>query len=808
MNVRNVREQPLKRSYLYGFICFILGLLLLVALIDYVPHQSMWISTGAIDPHYVVPNKVGVVGVFIVFWSYYILGISAWLMPIYLLWYAYGFLTKKMQRASFRRWAVISGAFVGACGLMDVIFIQKALPAFAKNPTWVPHGPGGLIGHAVYSKLLEKNLGTFGGTFLLLATFLTLLILSLSWKKSPQETLEDVSQKSIPLLKRFSQLPIVFIKWIQNLFKRIKEKPLASVKKVAMPQEKTNVAPVTEVKEVAVEEPAKKVLPSLSKKLEEVQNAKESEKKKLQIFAGEKVEKAIQSKQKKKGDYIFPSINLLSPAPEAQSISDEELQETMERLVATLAEFGVKVTPGEVHTGPVVTRYEVIPAAGVRVEKISGLSKNIALTLKALSVRILAPVPGKASVGIEIPNGLAAPVYLREILESKAWADSNAEIPIVLGKEVTGRPLVYDLTKMPHLLIAGSTGSGKTVCINTIIVSLLYHASPEDLRFIMVDPKIVEMQLYNDIPHMLIPVVTSPKKVPAALKWLISEMEKRYQIFAAEGVRNIAAFNAKILKNNEEREKAKALEAELSPEERAAINNIQVPRNVDVEIPSGKMPYIVCIVDELADLMIVAPADIEMCVMRLAQLARAAGIHLILATQRPSVNVITGVIKANLPCRIAFKVASKVDSRTILDGGGADQLIGKGDMLFIPPGVSDLIRAQGAFASDPEINGVIDALKVNGPPEYADHVQRQIESSEEASEGQTEDGGENWDDELVPAALDIIKTSKRASTSILQRRLRIGYNRAARIMEILEKEGIVGPENAQKPREILIDLES
>jgi len=806
----NSKKQSFKQSYLYGLICFVVGLLLLVAFFDYSPKQSTWISTGAADPGYILPNKVGVVGVFTVFWSYYILGISAWLMPVYLLWYAYGFLAKKIQDINLCRLSMVMGSFLGACGLLDVIFVQKSLPAFAKNPTLVPHGPGGLIGHALYSKLLEKNFGTFGSTFILIGTFFTLLILSLSWKKSTQETLENVSQKSIPLLKLLQQLSIRCFRWLERLFMRVKAQPALMVGEPILRQasERVKNIPVEKEKESIVEEPVKKALQPLSKKLTETQASRDFNKKKLQIFTGEKVEKAIQSKVEQDGDYIFPSINLLTPAPEVQSVLDDELQETMERLICTLGEFGVKVTPGEVHTGPVVTRYEVIPAAGVRVEKISGLSKNIALSLKALSVRILAPVPGKASVGIEIPNSLAAPVFLREILESKAWAESNAEIPIVLGKEVTGKPLVYDLTKMPHLLIAGSTGSGKTVCINTIIVSLLYHASPQDLRFIMIDPKIVEMQLYNDIPHMLIPVVTSPKKVPAALKWLISEMEKRYQIFAAEGVRNIAAFNAKVLQNSAEREKAKKLDAELSPEERAAINNIQVPRDLDVEIPTGKMPYIVCIVDELADLMIVAPADIEMCVMRLAQLARAAGIHLILATQRPSVNVITGVIKANLPCRIAFKVASKVDSRTILDGGGADQLIGKGDMLFGPPGAPDLVRAQGALASDSEINSIIEALKVNGPPEYADHVQQQIETCETGDSDAATIEADGWDDKLVPAALDIIKTSKRASTSMLQRRLKIGYNRAARIMELLEKEGFVGPENAQKPREILIDLES
>lgn len=530
------------------------------------------------------------------------------------------------------------------------------------------------------------------------------------------------------------------------------------------------------------------------------------------IIEGEKTEKAQINRPNKRGNYVFPPLDLLSDPsiPEEYEKNPQDHQETISNLVRVLDEFGVKVTPSEIHTGPVITRYEVTPAPGVRVEKILNLDKNIALGLKAMAVRILAPVPGKGTVGIEVPNRIALPVCMKEIVESKAWVDSKAEIPIVLGKDVTGKPIVEDLTKMPHMLIAGSTGSGKTVCINAVIASLLYHAGPEDLRFIMVDPKVVEMQVYNDLPHMLLPVVTDPKKVPGALKYLLNEMERRYQIFAKVQVRNIAGFNKKLAKDKAEREKAEAIEAEMasqmSPEERAAASSIEVPRDLELEIPDKKMPYIVCIIDELADLMMVAPQDIETGIARLAQLARAAGIHLIIATQRPSVNVITGVIKANLPTRISFKVASKIDSRTILDQGGAEALIGRGDMLYIPPGTSTLVRAQGAFVSDEEINSIVAYLrKENGEPEYDEDIQRQIESNSE--EGGDEEGGE-WDDELVPQAIEVLRTTKRASTSMLQRRLRIGYNRAARIMEILEDEGIVGPENGSSPREILRDLDS
>jgi S-DNA-T family DNA segregation ATPase FtsK/SpoIIIE len=394
---------------------------------------------------------------------------------------------------------------------------------------------------------------------------------------------------------------------------------------------------------------------------------------------------------------------------------------------------------------------------------------------------------------------------MKEILQSKAWHEAGAEIPIVLGKEASGKPLVADLTKMPHLLVAGSTGSGKTVCINSIIASLCYHSSPEDVRFIMVDPKIVEMKVYNDLPHMLIPVVTEPKKVPGALKWLLIEMERRYQIFSKLGVRNIAGFNAKILKDKAEKEKAQLLDAEMTPEERAALTSVQVPRDDDaLEIPENKLPYIVCIIDELADLMMVAQADVETGIARLAQLARAAGIHLIIATQRPSVNVITGVIKANLPSRISFRVASYRDSQTILDGKGAEALIGKGDMLFIPPGSSTFTRAQGAFVSDDEINGIVDFLKINGPPQIIEEVRAQIESAgEEDILGGDDDSD---DDPMTRKAIEVIRSTKRASTSNLQRKLSIGYNRAARIMDDLEDRGLVGPDVPGQGREILMDL--
>jgi S-DNA-T family DNA segregation ATPase FtsK/SpoIIIE len=415
--------------------------------------------------------------------------------------------------------------------------------------------------------------------------------------------------------------------------------------------------------------------------------------------------------------------------------------------------------------------------------------------MRAQSVRILAPIPGKAAVGVEVPNLHPTPVGMRELLESEDWVDAKAELPIALGRDVSGKPLVSDLAKMPHLLIAGATGSGKSVCINSIITSILYSKSPKDVRLILVDPKVVELKMFNSLPHMLISVVTEPKKVPAALKWLLGEMEQRYQFFAKANVRNIVGFNTRKKGHKGESDSQVPLQG-LDP---LGADSPEIPEHI---------PYIVAIIDELADLMILAPAEIETSIARLAQLARAAGIHLIIATQRPSVNVITGVIKANLPSRIAFQVPSSVDSRTILDSKGADTLIGRGDMLFSPPGTSRLVRAQGVFVGDDEIHEIVEFLKRNGPPKLAQDVQLHIDRTASEDEEGDDEGDLGSDEELYSQALEVLKSTRRASTSMLQRRLRIGYNRAARIMEIMEEKGIVGPENGSSPREIIGDLDA
>jgi S-DNA-T family DNA segregation ATPase FtsK/SpoIIIE len=511
------------------------------------------------------------------------------------------------------------------------------------------------------------------------------------------------------------------------------------------------------------------------------------------------------------GNYQLPHLDFLQ-LPDMTikpTESKEELMANARLMQQTLAQFDIEVSLGDITKGPTITRYELHPAPGVKLEKITALSNNIAAALKAERIHILAPVPGKSSVGVEVPNLVKTKVIMRDLLESDEWRATKAKIPLALGKDVYGHPIVADLTEMPHLLIAGSTGSGKSVCINAIIASLLYRFSPDQLRFVMIDPKVVELQHYNSLPHLVVPVVTDPKKVILALRWVVNEMEKRYQIFAKVGVRNIATFNSRPNKKLIPQEPELPLMSKKEKVEPGAEGfavevdeEIVVPREEDIVIPE-KLSYIVVIIDELADLMLVAPADVEMAIARITQMARAAGIHCIVATQRPSVDVITGVIKANIPARIAFQVAAKVDSRTILDAMGADKLLGKGDMLYLPPGSAKLIRAQGALITDQEIQNIVEFIARQGKPNYDLEIHQQL-SKPAASDIPS---GIDENEDLIQDCIEVIRSEQKASVSLLQRRLRLGYTRAARIMDELENRGIVGPGKGAEPRDILIDLD-
>ncbi len=473
--------------------------------------------------------------------------------------------------------------------------------------------------------------------------------------------------------------------------------------------------------------------------------------------------------------YDFPPIGLLESSGSSRERDNSDIPANSLKLQKTLQSFGVSAKVEQVSVGPAITRYEIKPAVGVRVKTIAGLADDIALNLAAKSIRIEAPIPGKQAVGIEVPNKDTEVVHLRDVIDSPEFLRAESKLSMGVGKDISGEVVIADIAKMPHVLIAGSTGSGKSVCINTLITSIIYKAKPSEVKLLMVDPKIVELSVYNGIPHLLIPVVTDPRKAAGALAWAVQEMEDRYAKFAAKGVRDIKGYN-KELENEENEEQAR------------------------------KLPQIVIIIDELADLMMVASKDVENAICRLAQKARAAGMHLVIATQRPSVDVITGLIKANVPSRIAFAVSSQVDSRTILDMAGAENLLGKGDMLYYPTGVPKPTRVQGAFVSDKEVERVVDYLKRDGEAIYSTDIMESIENASKSDKELKQEEDDGCDPRLNEAIEEVLDYGQ-ASTSFIQRRLSVGYNRAGRIMEQLEERGIVGPSKGSKPRELLISKE-
>jgi S-DNA-T family DNA segregation ATPase FtsK/SpoIIIE len=587
----------------------------------------------------------------------------------------------------------------------------------------------GFLGFLI-SKFVTSYFGRVGGYVI----FSTLIILS-------SALITDI------LISSFFLNVTFLVKFLIRLFPRIK---LRGPREARVDKRET-VKPPLPQPSIQKAEPAVVPLPAAPKPKIQIKTAKPTE-----------IDEAkIKAKEVKIGEYQLPSLDLLeSPPPfEARQIKDD-LTSNARVLEETLEDFGISVKVTDIERGPVITRYELEPAPGVKLNKIVALGDDIALAMKAQSVRIIAPIPGKGRVGVEVPNSQSSFVYLKEVLASTSFQKAESKLSLALGKDITGQAVVADLDEMPHLLIAGTTGSGKTVCVNSLILSILFRAAPHELKFVMVDPKMVELAPFNGLPHLLCPVVTESKKATYALNWVVNEMEERYQLLAKVGARNIQAYNAK---------------------------------------QEEKLPYIVVIVDEFADLMAVTKDQVETAVTRLAQLSRAVGIHLILATQRPSVDVITGIIKANLPARISFKVASKVDSRTVLDMNGADKLLGKGDLLFLKPGESKLIRIQGTLVTDREIEKVVSFIKSQGEPVYDDNIVKGQEKSGTAS-------GER--DDLYDEAVRVVMETNQASVSILQRRMRLGYTRAARMIDMMEQDGYVGPYEGSKPRKILIDRDA
>lgn len=491
-------------------------------------------------------------------------------------------------------------------------------------------------------------------------------------------------------------------------------------------------------------------------------------------------------------EYLLPPLTLLrEPAlATAGEVTADELRQNAQRLVDTLQSFGVQTRIIDISRGPAVTRYELQPSAGVKISKITNLADDIALNLASAGVRIEAPIPNKAAVGIEVPNRKVTPVTLREVVDSPEFADAKSKVTVALGRDISGSLVMTNIAKMPHLLIAGATGSGKSVCINSIIMSILFKAKPDEVKLLLIDPKVVELGVYNGLPHLVIPVVTDPKKAAGALGWAVAEMLNRYKMFAAHNVRDIESFNRLV--------------------ENAAANPAPPAENEPAPPKLSKLPHYIIVVDELADLMMAAPSEVEDSICRLAQMARAAGMHLIIATQRPSVDVITGVIKANIPSRIAFAVSSQIDSRTILDMGGAEKLLGMGDMLFSPVGSSKPTRVQGCFVSDEEIERVVTYINSAITPQYDNQVLEEIDKHTPVGKGNasgtsSDDGGD--EDEMLAPAIECVIEAGMASTSLLQRKLKLGYARAARIIDEMEGRGIIGPYEGSKPRAVLISKE-
>ena len=686
-------------------------------------------------------------------------GLAAWLIPLALLYLSYRLLRFKAVTWKWYKFA----AFIGLIISVAVIFgfnIEKTVFLGQQVPT------GGLFGYGLAFKL-RRFLGLFG------TLLLTLPVMAIC----------------IMILSQFSFT--LYADWWVGAFRQMwrRSRDLAALKQEADGPRPGAPPPI-------------KAAPTPTP-LSELTVRKEKKKDKEKDAPVQEAFDFIKSE----GDYTTPPLSLLDVPPATNQKIDKDVLEMNSRLlVKKLADFGVDGEVVEICPGPVITMYEFFPGPGIKVSRIAGLSDDLSMALQALSIRIVAPIPGKGVVGIEIPNRTRETVFLRDIFNCDEFHKNKMKLPMALGKDTAGIPVVTDLARAPHLLVAGATGSGKSVSINTMILSILYTATPKDVRIIMVDPKMLELSIYEGIPHLLLPVVTNPKKAALALKWAVREMERRYRLMSDKGVRNIDSYNRKLEKEEKDKEENKANRVVTVDEIEEAFDD-PVTEFVDEFTPEaeplehGHLPYIVVIVDELADLMMVAGRDLEEYIARLAQMARAAGIHLILATQRPSVDVITGLIKANFPARVSFQVSSKTDSRTILDCNGAETLLGNGDMLFLPPGTSKIQRLHGAFVSDAEVQRVVDFLKKQGKPVYDKSIMAMKPGDDKAAADEDEVIDDRYDD-----AVALVAEAKQASISMVQRRLRIGYNRAARIIEKMEQEGIVGPsDGTSKPREVFIN---
>lgn len=742
-------KKILKNAGEISFICLVaLSLFLFIALVDFDQHDNAWSHSSSSA---LVHNSAGIVGAWFADVLLYLLGYIGYTFPLILAYAGFGiFKSARKKQFYYGHYAICATGFIllllSACGLACLHFVAgDELPLSITSA-------GGLLG-SNFGNSLNIIFGFTGGTLILLTMFIigTTLFTGISWL----QLMDIIGDKVFQLLYFLSALYKKGRDY--NLGRQAKRNRDKSVESEKKKQDRRGTI---------------KIEPVIS---EFVVSDREFKEKQVVMF--------------ETANAVLPSLDLLaSPPPSKGHYSNEALAAISRQIELKLKDFGIEAQVVEVSPGPVITRFEIQPAAGIKGSQVINLSKDIARSLSVVSVRVVDIIPGKSVIGLELPNEHRELVALSDILRSKEYDNMKSRMTIGLGKNINGQPMVADLAKMPHLLVAGTTGAGKSVALNVMILSLLYKSTVKETRLIMIDPKMLELSVYQGIPHLLAPVVTDMKEAANALRWCVAEMERRYRLMADIGVRNISGYNRKV--EESEQNNTPIIDSTYKP-----VNEEEQPRYLE------PLPFIVVIVDELADMMMTTGKKVEELIARLAQKARAAGIHLILATQRPSVDVITGLIKANIPSRIAFQVSSKVDSRTILDQMGAEALLGHGDMLYLPAGSSVPERIHGAFVDDHEVHAVVEDIKSRGQPDYNDDI---LKSASENGTGITVAGSENEQDPLYDEAVKIVIETRKASISYIQRRLKIGYNRAARIVEEMESSGLVSATNASGNREVLV----
>ena len=828
-----------------------LAALYFLALLSYDPQDNpTWSNLSTSDqPNEVTHNFVGRLGSVFAAYSFYLMGVATYLIPISLTWFGVCLITAN-RKVTGRSWIGVLLMVASAASIFSVDNL------FNSHDDITPMGGGGGLGRFLGEMFLMNLVGKVGSTMLLAVAYGFGLFLVA--RVHPLLLLREL-RREIPVWLEQWKMRTALAGGMDDIdvvapdgtpIDQAPQRKRRATKAIT-----PDPAPIEADKNLVTAElglrydpPAPKIIdssgprPPMEKdkpRLAEVWEKKRAQKLEQDPPA------PLSSLTALFKDYKLPSLELLNwVEDDGRAPTDKaELLGIQSTIVRTLASFGIQVEPGDITRGPSITRYEVRPSDGLRVSRIANLDADLARATRAERINILAPIPGKDTVGIELANKERVVVPIRELLEDDVFQNGKTRLPVALGKDVYGKTIIGDLAAMPHLLVAGATGSGKSVCINGIITSLLCRFAPDELRFVMIDPKVVEMQNYADLPHLALPVVTDPKKALLALRWVVKEMESRYQMFAAEGCRNFEVFNNRNRKKatgapakNGPRPGAAAAQpsedqiaiAEITPDTVTLPNGMGVledslpiqstepewkgdaappPRRQPEQKIPDTLPYMVVIVDELADLMQTASADIEVAIARITQMARAAGIHLIVATQTPRADVITGVIKANIPTRIAFQVASALDSRVILDRKGAENLVGKGDMLYVPPGGSQPIRSQGALVTDEEIHDVVECCVQQGKPVFDAKVEDGADVLDEMFGDDDESGVSDEEETILDKCIEVIRQEQKASTSLLQRRLRLGYGRAARMIDILEDRGIIGPGDGAKPREILVNLD-